>query len=148
MKKIFIPVYLLLFTVLPIFADTFSPTATYQVCFTPGENCTQEVVDIINKAKKQILVQAYAFTSTPIARALIQAKQRGVDVKVLLDKTQVKTKYSSATYLLNNAIWVRIDAHPVIAHNKVILVDNSTLITGSFNFTKAANDKNAENLWA
>jgi len=93
-------------------------------------------------------VQAYAFTSTPIARALIQAKQRGVDVKVLLDKTQVKTKYSSATYLLNNAIWVRIDAHPVIAHNKVILVDNSTLITGSFNFTKAANDKNAENLWA
>jgi phosphatidylserine/phosphatidylglycerophosphate/cardiolipin synthase-like enzyme len=118
----------------------------YQVCFTPGGDCTEDIVGVIDKAKKQILVQAYSFTSAPIAKALVAAHKQGVDVKVILDKSQKTQKYSSSTFLINQGIPAWIDYRPAIAHNKVMIIDDKTVITGSFNFTKAAQDKNAENL--
>lgn len=120
--------------------------ASYQVCFTPQENCTQEIVNTIGGAKKQILVQAYSFTSQPIANALGDAEVRGVDVEVLLDKSQRKAKRSEYNYLITMHIPVKIDYRPAIAHNKVMVIDDQTVITGSFNFTRQAQFKNAENL--
>jgi phosphatidylserine/phosphatidylglycerophosphate/cardiolipin synthase-like enzyme len=117
-----------------------------KACFTPTENCTAEIVAEIAQAKKSLYVQAYSFTSAPIAQALAAANKRGVDVKVLLDKSQTKAKYSSANYLDNQGIWTRIDYQPAIAHNKIMIIDNETVITGSFNFTKAAQYKNTENV--
>jgi phosphatidylserine/phosphatidylglycerophosphate/cardiolipin synthase-like enzyme len=92
------------------------------------------------------LVQAYSFTSAPIAKALVVAHNRGVDVQVILDKSQRTERYSSATFLANERIPTFIDAAYKIAHNKVMVIDGNTLITGSFNFTKSAEDGNAENL--
>lgn len=124
-----------------------STAETYQVCFTPGDNCTGLIVKTVNQAKKSIYVQAYSFTSAPIAEALTTAKRRGVDVNVVLDKSQVKdNKYSSARYLINQHIPVWVDYKPAIAHNKVMIIDHEIVITGSFNFTKAAQFKNAENV--
>ncbi|WP_394854546.1 phospholipase D-like domain-containing protein [Wolbachia endosymbiont of Zaprionus taronus] len=60
------------------------PKAT--VCFTPGENCTNLIIDSVGHAKKSVLVQAYQFTSKPIAESLVQAKKRGVDIKVILGR--------------------------------------------------------------
>ena len=74
------------------------------------------------------------------------AQRRGVDVLVVLDDSQQTDKYSSATFLRNNAVPVLIDAEHAIAHNKVIVIDGATVITGSFNFSKAAEERNAENL--
>lgn len=129
------------------YADKFDSNSAYQVCFTPGENCTQKIVNVINNATRSILVQAYSFTSDPIATALIEAKDRGVDVRIILDKSQIgKNSYSSSQNLINSHIPVWIDYKPAIAHNKVIVIDGSEVITGSFNFTKAAQQKNAENL--
>jgi phosphatidylserine/phosphatidylglycerophosphate/cardiolipin synthase-like enzyme len=65
---------------------------------------------------------------------------------VILDKTQRTDKYSSATFFLNQGIPVRIDAKHAIAHNKVMVIDGEAVITGSFNFTKTAEENNAENL--
>jgi len=125
----------------------FAVQTPYQVCFTPGEDCTDIVVKTINDAKQSVYVQAYSFTSAPIAGALVSAKRRGLDVKVLLDKSQIKNnKYSSAKFLMNNGIETWIDYRPAIAHNKVILIDHKIVITGSFNFTQAAQKRNAENL--
>ncbi|MDY0882328.1 phospholipase D family protein [Dongia soli] len=103
-------------------------------------------MNTVGAAKKQIRVQAYSFTSAPIAKALADAYRRGVDVKVILDKSQATAKYTGATYLQNAGVPVAIDYKVAIAHNKVIVIDGSTVITGSFNFTKAAQEKNAENL--
>lgn len=117
----------------------FSEKTPYQVCFTPGQNCTQLIVDEINHAKKSLYVQAYSFTSAPIAKAIVDAKRRGVDVKVILDKSQIKNnRYSSAKFLMNQGVPVWIDYKVSIAHNKIILIDMTTLVTGSFNYTKAA----------
>ena len=116
------------------------------VYFSPKGGCTEAVVDALGKAKQTVLVQAYSFTSAPIAKTLVDAHKRGVKVTVVLDKSQETEKYSSATFVANAGIPVFIDDKHRIAHNKIILIDETTIITGSFNFTKAAEESNAENL--
>jgi len=100
----------------------------------------------VNAAKTQILVQAYSFTSAPIAKALVDAHKRGVQVLAVLDKSNETEKYSAATFLVHAGIQTLIDDQHAIAHNKVMVIDSATILTGSFNFTKAAEEKNAENL--
>ena len=116
------------------------------VCFSPGGNCTGAIIGEIDGASSEILIQAYSFTSAPIAKALLNAHKRGVKVEAILDKSQRTANYSSATFLANSRIPTYIDSKHAIAHNKVIIIDRTTVITGSFNFTKAAEEKNAENL--
>lgn len=116
------------------------------VCFSPQGGCTDTIVKELNNAKSEILVQAYSFTSALIAKALANAHNRGVNVQVILDKSQKKERYTSATFLSNANIPTFIDDRHAIAHNKIMIIDNKTVITGSFNFTKAAEEKNAENL--
>jgi len=124
---------------------TTTPSAV-AVCFTPGGHCTDAIVQALSEAKRTILVQAYSFTSAPIAKALLDAHTRGVQVQVILDKSQRTEKYSSADFLANQGVSTMIDANHAIAHNKVIVIDGETVLTGSFNFTKAAQENNAENL--
>ena len=128
----------------PILPQDKAPT--WEAYFSPHGGCTEAISRELNKAKNTILVQAYTFTSAPIAKALINAHKRGVKVEVILDKSQRTQKYSSATFFLNQGIPVRIDDKHAIAHNKVIIIDGEIVITGSFNFTKAAEVNNAENL--
>ncbi len=115
-------------------------------CFTPGQDCTHQITDHIEKADHSILVQAYNFTSKDIADALIAAKSRGVNVKVILDKSQRTQKYSLLHYIVDAGIPVWIDMKPAIAHNKIMIIDEKEVITGSFNFTDSAQKRNAENL--
>lgn len=117
-----------------------------EVHFSPRGGCTEAVVDEIDAAKGTILVQAYSFTSAPIAKALVDAHKRGVDVRVVLDQSQRGEKYTSADFVRNAGIPVWIDAKHAIAHNKVMVIDGATIVTGSFNFTKSAEESNAENL--
>lgn len=116
------------------------------VYFSPDGGCTDAVVTELNKATKQIRVQAYSFTSTPIAKAILDAKKRKVDVQIILDKSNRTDRYSAATFLNNEGLSPLIDAEHAIAHNKIIIIDGATVITGSFNFTKSAEESNAENL--
>ena len=121
---------------------------TLQACFTPGQNCTEEITDVIDAAKKSIFVQAYSFTSAAIAEHLVAAKKRGVNVNVILDKSQRTQRYSASHFLIHQHIPCWIDYKPAIAHNKVMIIDEKEVITGSFNFTKAAQAHNADNLLA
>lgn len=140
LKRIAVTVCILPLTIAICYA------APYKVCFTPGENCTQYIVETIDGAKNNIRVQAYSFTSKPIVEAIINAQKRGVNVLILLDKSNVNSKYSVTNTLQHYKVPFLIDYKPRIAHNKVMIIDSSTVITGSFNFTKAAQMNNAENL--
>ena len=131
--------------------QTLHVASDVRLAFSPRGGATQLVVSAIEGAQHEILVQAYGFTSTDIAKALGKAKDRGVDVRVILDKTNEKTsrghrQYSGATYLKDHGIPVWIDDSVKIAHNKVMVMDGHGVITGSFNFTKAAETSNAENV--
>lgn len=130
----------------PAHAELFRSTGTVDAYFSPRGGCTEAIVKELNNAKTEILVQAYSFTSRPIAKALVDARKRGIKIEVILDKSQQSQKYSSADFVANAGIPTYIDSAHAIAHNKIMIIDRSTLITGSFNFTKAAEDKNAENL--
>lgn len=127
-------------------AEKFESTAEFSVCFTPGENCTQHIVDAIHEAVGNIWVQAYSFTAKPIEEALIDAKDRGVNVHVVVDKSVLTNPKNVAEFLAQHQIPVWVDYQPGIAHNKVMIIDQTRVITGSFNFTKAAQNRNAENL--
>jgi len=124
---------------------TLNNTQT-QVYFSPKGGCTTAIVGEISKAKTEILVQAYSFTSRDIAKALVDANKRGVHTEIILDRSNRSQKYSAADFTFNMGIPTFIDAEHAIAHNKVMVIDKETVITGSFNFTKAAEEKNAENV--
>ena len=124
-------------------AQTLPPIAVH---FSPNGGCAEAVVREIAAAKATILVQAYSFTSAPIAKALVDAHKRGVQIQVILDNSQRSEKYSSADFVLHAGIPTFIDAKHAIAHNKIMVIDGAVVITGSFNFTKAAETSNAENL--
>ncbi|MGC8483218.1 MAG: phospholipase D family protein, partial [Thermodesulfobium sp.] len=120
--------------------------APIKACFTPESLCTEGIIQTIQEAKTSIYVQAYSFTSLPIAQALVEAKKRGVDVNVILDKRQITARGSKLPLLIQNNVPVLIDTVHGIAHNKVMIIDGSHTITGSFNFTDAADSRNAENV--
>jgi phosphatidylserine/phosphatidylglycerophosphate/cardiolipin synthase-like enzyme len=118
----------------------------WQVYFSPTHGATKAVVDALAAAKATVLVQAYSFTSAPIAKALVEAHGRGVDVQVILDRKETGSRYSSADFVAHAKIVTLIDGAHAIAHNKVMVIDGLAVITGSFNFTTAAEQRNAENL--
>jgi phosphatidylserine/phosphatidylglycerophosphate/cardiolipin synthase-like enzyme len=150
LRPIILVLCLVIFLTLPAtpmgFFDGGGGKTEWSVYFSPKGGCAPAIVEALNKAQTTILVQAYSFTSAPIAQALVKAHQRGVKVQVILDKSQRTDKYSSADFLNHANIPTLIDAAHAIAHNKIVIIDDQTVITGSFNFTKAAEERNAKNL--
>jgi phosphatidylserine/phosphatidylglycerophosphate/cardiolipin synthase-like enzyme len=117
-----------------------------EVYFSPNGGATEAVVNALEHATNSVFVQAYSFTSASIARALVEARRRGVKVQVILDKSQRTEKYSEADFLTHEGVPTLIDGQHAIAHNKIMILDGHLVLTGSFNFTKAAETHNAENL--
>lgn len=122
------------------------PPPVFDVHFSPKGGCTQRVVEEIGKARKEVLVLAYSFTSEPISKALVAAHKRGVTVEVVLDHSNEKEEHTDLTTFVDAGLKPFVDAQHAIAHNKVMVIDRKTILTGSFNFTNQAEHENAENL--
>ena len=114
--------------------------------FSPRGGCRDVIVSELDKAGSEILVQAYSFTCKVIAQSLIAAGKRGVRVCVLLDRSNEAETHTELGDLREHGIEILVDACHAIAHNKVMLIDGRTVLTGSFNFTNQAEHENAENL--
>ncbi len=121
-------------------------TSQVRVYFSPHGGCTEAIVAEIGKAKSEIKIQAYSFTSKPIAQAVAEAAGRNVKVEIILDKSNRSDRYSAADFTAHKGIPTYIDDRHNIAHNKIMIIDQETVITGSFNFSRAAEENNAENL--
>jgi phosphatidylserine/phosphatidylglycerophosphate/cardiolipin synthase-like enzyme len=113
--------------------------------FTPG-GALPLVLETIRGARSTIVVAAYTFTSKPIAAELLEASKRGVKVFVLADALETSKGYSAVRFLANERIPVRTNGRYAIQHNKFMVVDGITVQTGSFNYTSAAAQRNAENV--
>jgi len=145
---------------LPAFADPAPPdhparqyaaTGTVEVAFTPGDRIDRLIVAAIDASRQEVLVLAYLFTDRSIARALLRAQQRGVSVRVVADREQSRALPQSVLAdLAAGGVDVRVDGRHQAAHNKVIVIDaespHATTITGSYNYTVAAQRSNAENV--
>ncbi|MET0203420.1 MAG: phospholipase D family protein [Casimicrobiaceae bacterium] len=125
--------------------------ATLEALFTPGDPIDTRLVAVIDGARHEVLVQAFSFTSKKIAGALLAAHRRGVVVAIVADRAQTLELAASAIPgLARDGVPVWLDANFIAAHNKVLIVDAdavaATLVTGSYNFTSAAQFRNAENV--
>ncbi|MGA7578888.1 MAG: phospholipase D family protein [Desulfobaccales bacterium] len=118
----------------------------WAVYFSPQGGCTKAVVAAVDQARSSLHIEAYLFTSQPILKAVIAAQNRGVKVEVILDAGEARDQYSVLRNLLAARVPTWLDAAYQIAHNKIIIIDGETVITGSFNFTRSAEEYNAENL--
>lgn len=114
--------------------------------FSPHGGCTEAVIRAIAGAERRVFVQAYSFTSGPICLALRRAHSRGMRVEVLIDKGEAFDRGSVVPALLAWGIIVRAEMSGGLGHNKIVLVDDSLVLTGSFNFTDNAEEHNQENL--
>jgi phosphatidylserine/phosphatidylglycerophosphate/cardiolipin synthase-like enzyme len=132
----------------PVRAQSDNQDMTVEVLgvyFTPPANAVAAIIKAIDASEREVLVQAYGFTHNGIAQALVRAHQRGVLVRVLLDKKSASSNRFVIGLLENAQIEVRQDGKHAIAHNKVMVIDLNQVITGSFNFTNSAATRNAEN---
>ena len=116
------------------------------VCFSKPQDCASLIVRIIDGASRSVHVMMYSFTSDEIAEALIRAKNRGVDVKVVMESQQAGIRGSEYRRLLDAGIDVRLDGNPSLMHHKVVIIDGLIVITGSYNWSRAAEQDNDENL--
>lgn len=134
----------LVFTAVFIALGAYGATTrqSVQVCFTPGMDCESMFVGAIDGAKKSLDVQEYHLTNKAIVAAILRAKDRGVETRIILDKRARK----EALPFINAGIPVLIDYKVRIAHNKVVIIDDQVVLGGSFNPSKSAQLYNAENL--
>ena len=129
---------------LALLASPARADPSISVAFSPGGS-TAAVIQAINESQHVLRLAGYGFTSPPIAQALIAAYSRGVDIKIVLDKSNLTAKRTEAAEVSQAGIPVRIDSHYPIMHSKYLVIDGRTVEMGSFNFTTQA-AKNAENL--
>ena len=125
---------------------SISTLAKTEVYFSLSDNPQREIIKNINRAQASINIAMYIFTDREIALPLIKAHERGVKVRLYLDKDQVDYKYSQSRFLVQKGIKTRISSNKYIMHNKFTIIDNRLLLTGSYNWTFSANNRNDENL--
>jgi len=141
--KFSILAFLILILSITISISTLAKTEVY---FSLYDNPQKEIIKNINQAEAFINIVMYIFTDREIALPLIKARERGVKVRLYLDKDQVDYKYSQSRFLVQNGIKTRISSNKYIMHNKFAIIDNRILLTGSYNWTFSANNRNDENL--
>ncbi|HCM9674140.1 TPA: phospholipase D family protein [Enterobacter roggenkampii] len=119
-----------------------------QVGFSPEGSALQLVLKTIESAQQEIRLMGYSFTSPEVVSALVRAKRRGVDVKIVLDEkgNRSKASQSAMNVVVNAGIPLRTNGRYAIMHDKVIIVDNHTVEAGSFNYTRSAASRNSENV--
>jgi phosphatidylserine/phosphatidylglycerophosphate/cardiolipin synthase-like enzyme len=140
---------------LPLVLATLSPAlpaasvtsgAAIAVCFSPEEDCAAFAVRAINNAEREILVGAYGLTTgSGIVEALVRAKGRGVDVRLIADKTTPCPATNGIEPLVAAGVPIWIDAQARIAHAKTMVIDEAVTLMGSYNWTRGA-AANSENL--
>ena len=114
--------------------------------FSPVDGINQHVVDTINQAKQSIVFMAFSFTDDAIGQALIDAQARGVSVSGVVERQSANGTGSEFPILTDAGIDVLTDGNCYIMHHKTIVVDEQVVVTGSYNFTKSAEQSNDENL--
>lgn len=138
------------------FAVTSWAEMAVQTCFSPQGRCSTYILREIEKAQKELLIAVYAFTSDEIARAVVQAKNRGVSVQIVLDREfDAANEKSQARFLEGQKIPLKRisgikpaapEREPGLMHQKFSVIDRKTVFTGSYNWTRSADNSNDENL--
>lgn len=123
---------------------SFSSSAV-EIFFSPSHDCENQIIAGFNNAQKEIVVSVYSINNPRIVPAMIAAKKRGVNMRVLTDRTQAAGKSSKVLELLNAGVDIRVHSKHKIEHNKFGVFDDKLAISGSYNWTEPASEVNSEN---
>lgn len=132
----------------------FLLSARVEVFFSATDGCEDNIVKSIDSAKRSIYIASYSLTSREISEAIVRAKERGLDVKVITDPHQSSQKFSKINFLKNNGVDIRVPLYDSTKgkrfltpkmHHKFIIFDQEYVMTGSYNLTASAEDLNDEN---
>ncbi len=123
----------------------FSATAEIQVYFSPSSDCQNQLIKKINTSVQSIDIAIYSFTDKDILSALIQAANRGVQIRIIADKKQALSKSSVIPFLYQQGFDLKLNSSFQAEHNKFAIFDQKHVMTGSYNWTKNARDNNSEN---
>jgi len=145
-RTLLISVGLMLVAVLGVTAASQVQDSDIQVFFSRVDNPQAAIVQALDGAGQTVHIAMYYFTDAKLADAVVRAHQRSVQTYVYLDRSQVKHQYAQAHYLATHGVPVRISSNPAIMHNKFAIIDGAAVITGSYNWTKSAYQRNDENL--
>lgn len=133
-------------------ATTLPAAGTLEVAFSPNEGGEALIIKVIDSAKISINMLSYSFTSAPVVQALINAKKRGVEIKLVADwkSNTVDDKSGKARAALSTMVNAGADVRTIrayaIHHDKIIIADRETVELGSFNYSDAAARRNSENV--
>ena len=114
--------------------------------FCPEDECQKEVLGELEKAKKSINFMTFSFTDQQISDKLIQKQKEGIRIEGIMESKRTTMQYNKYRYLTENNITVHKDINKYNLHHKVFIIDNETVITGSYNPTKSGNERNDENI--
>lgn len=128
--------------------STVQPQDLLERCFSPGGNCASRIVYWISRANSSIHILTYSFTLDNVGDALVSAKQTkpNLDIKIVWDESAPNGTGSEYLKLKNAGISMRVDHRNGLMHDKVAIIDQHIILTGSFNWSQAANEDNRENL--
>lgn len=131
-----------------LFSDAFDPkTRIKDAFFFPNPESEKKLIRYLKKAQKTLIVAVFTLTNDDLANEVRKANKRGVNVRIISDDDLMKMQGSDIRNMYQEGIEVRVDLDPrAQMHHKFCVIDGYLLITGSFNWTKQAVNKNQENL--
>jgi len=119
---------------------------TLEVYFLPDDGVSQRIVELIDQAQQSISFMVYSFTSDDIGEALRQRAAEGIDVRGVIDASRGLEENGAEYNTFQQAgMNVRLDGNPDLMHHKVLIIDGEIVVTGSYNFTRSAEESNDEN---
>jgi phosphatidylserine/phosphatidylglycerophosphate/cardiolipin synthase-like enzyme len=117
-----------------------------EVYFSPDDSAEGRLVELVRGAQESVDFLAFSFTLDSLRRALLEDAARGVQVRGVIEADQATNAGSELGALREAGLDVRLDGNDRNMHHKVIVVDGSLVITGSYNFSTSAEENNDENL--
>lgn len=117
-----------------------------EIYFSPKDKASVRIIELIKNAKHYIYIPTFLITHTQIANELINAKNRGIDVRVIIDANSTSTRNTKHAILRKNGILLKTENYAGKLHAKSMIIDDEYIVTGSMNFSNSGENKNDENL--
>lgn len=122
------------------------PAKPTEVFFSPGPDCKVAIISLLASARATLDLCVFTISDDDITRAIVEAHRRQVVVRFITDDQKRTDSGSDVEQLVRSGISTRVDRTEAHMHHKFAIADGSTLLNGSFNWTRSATRVNEENI--
>jgi len=116
------------------------------VCFSPQDACSLAIQKFLDRAKDSISICVFTISDNSITKKIVECHEKGIKVRIITDNDKQYDRGSDINYLNDKGVEIKVDMTRHHMHHKFAIVDDSALLTGSYNWTRSAEKYNQENL--